>query len=174
MLHALNRTHFTIGLKLHSQVSAVFFFQEDREKAWEKTYVTTMTFDFIGPLSNSAWTMSHMWTHAHSLSLFFHTNAVGIRFHEGRIPRNQTLGSNGSRTVHVGCGRYTNDSQQIEEKQTEEPLFRVVYRNFTTKCPTFFYRKLYAICCRKSCRSIFHDTCKLLIFSKCVKEEDIN
>lgn len=76
-----------------------------------------MTFDFIGPLPRVVHVPCPICGHMRTVSLSFSIRATGIRFHEGRIPRNQTLGSNGSRTVHVGCGCYTDDSQQIEEKQ---------------------------------------------------------
>lgn len=93
------------------------FSAKDREKRMGTKHmgtVTTMTFDFIGPLPRVVQYVPYVDTRAQSLSSI---RATGIRFHEGRIPCNQTLGPNGFRTMHVGCGCYIDGSQQIEEKQ---------------------------------------------------------
>lgn len=63
-------------------------------------------------------------------SFSFPIRAAGVRFHEGRIPRNQALAPNGFRTVHIDCGCtvVSTTRQQIGERLVM--LLHIVYQNF--------------------------------------------
>lgn len=96
-----------------------------------------MAFDFIGSLPRVAHARAltrgpRTCMHPKSLSLFPYVRDV--RFHEGRMLRNQTLASNGFRIVHIDCAVISSyRRQQISEKQ-RGALPRRVYLSEFRNC----------------------------------------
>lgn len=100
-------------------------------------------------------------------SLSFSIRAADIRFHEGHIPCNQTLGPNGFRRVHIVVAVVILTAVSRSRRSNErDALPRCVskFHDCYNEMSEIFVWK--AICCRKSCRPVFHGTRKLLIFQK--------
>lgn len=161
----INMSYVLYRITLYDWIEIAFlgfrgFFQE-REvgKKHGKTYgngdYNDVRFYWFSPTSSACTfhTCSHTWTYARAQSLSFSIRAADIRFHEGHIPCNQTLGPNGFRRVHIVVAVVILTAVSRSRRSNErDALPRCVskFHDCYNEMPEIFVWK--AICCRKSCR----------------------
>lgn len=142
MLYALYRTHFTIGLKLHSQVSAAFFRKIGKSMGKNIRDYNDISILLVLSHEQCMYHVPYVDTCAQSLSLSLFPYVLRAfvftrdAYHETRHLVQMVL---------VQCMQVAVVIPTTVSRSRRSKLFRVVYRNFTTKCPTFFYEKPYAI-----------------------------